>query len=99
MGSWSKPLTKHVIVLTEDGHIQINGSSNLVQAMNDNQELYQYGVIAPALLLNYPLLPSSPFSHKLKGSAMIRTVLTKMLTKRLLNFFEIRDTLVWGSLQ
>ena len=30
-----------IIVLTEDGRIQINGSSNFVQAMNDNQELYR----------------------------------------------------------
>ena len=76
----------------EDGRIQINGSSNFVQAMNDNQEIYRQlqtvllgnkqtdGVIAPAFLLNYPLLPYSPFSPKWKGSAMIRTVLTKMLT-------------------
>ena len=39
------------------------------------------GEVQPVVVLNYPLLPYSPYSPKWKGSPMIRGVLTKMVAR------------------
>ena len=81
------------IVLTEDGRMQINGSLNFVNSVNANEELLttihqtlssnvmKEGEILSAQVLDYPLLPCSPFSPEWKGSAKIRGILTAMLSR------------------
>ena len=80
-----------VVVLTPDGRVQVTGSANIVNSVTTNEELYRTiqttmldnmeasGNITPSIMLDYPLLPCSPFSPHWKGSAMIRGVLSKML--------------------
>ena len=80
-----------VVVLTPDGRVQVTGSANIVNSVTTNEELYRtiqttmldnmeaIGNITPSIMLDYPLLPCSPFSPHWKGSAMIRGVLSKML--------------------
>ena len=80
-----------VVVLTPDGRVQVTGSANIVNSVTTNEELYRTiqttmldnmeasGNITPSIMLDYPLLPCSPFSPLWKGSAMMRGVLSKML--------------------
>ena len=90
----AKEQVQHLLVLlTPDGNLQINGATNFVNSLNNNEDLYRHlqttlldnkqieGSITSAQVLNYPLLPCSPFSPNWKGSAMIRSVLTKMLVR------------------
>ena len=85
-----------VIAVNSNGDVQVNGSSNVISGLVSNEELYneltnnilqskiaadeQVNLI-PVILLNYPLLPCSPYSEKWKGSAMIRGVLNKMVER------------------
>ena len=81
------------VVLNPDGSLQLHGSDNFVKTVNNNQELkgnlygalmenvQQGEIIIPAQILEFPKLPCSPFSPSWKGSAMIRGVLTKMLSR------------------
>lgn len=80
------------VILTADGQLRLNGSTNFVLAVNDNTELYETlqqtllhsrqteGRVTPSQVMTYPFLPCSPFSPEWKGSSMIRSVLTKMLS-------------------
>ena len=81
-----------LVVLTPDGRVQVIGSANIVGCVTENTELYQAlhstmldnmqtsgDTITPSRVIDYPLLPCSPFSPQWKGSAMIRGVLSKML--------------------
>ena len=81
-----------LVVLTPDGRVQVIGSANIVSCVTENTELYQAlhstmldnmqtsgATITPSRVIDYPLLPCSPFSPQWKGSAMIRGVLSKML--------------------
>ena len=90
----AKDQVQHLLVLlTPDGNLQINGATNFVNSLNNNEDLHRHlqttlldniqreGIITSAQVLNYPLLPCSPFSPNWKGSAMIRSVLTKMLVR------------------
>ena len=81
-----------IILLTPDGRLQVNGSSNFVEAVEDNKELFDRlkavlkdyvkteGLVTPVQLLSYPYLPCSPFSPDWKGSGMIRKILSNMLS-------------------
>ena len=85
-----------VIAVNGDGGFEVHGSSNIINGPWSNQELYnqlklniienlvddQPAVeIAPMIVLNYPLLPCSPYSDEWKGSKMIRRILSKMIDR------------------
>ena len=80
-----------VLALTPDGKIQMNGSDNMIDGLLGHPVLLEQlkstmiaskqDVTAPMVVLDYPLLPCSPYSAKWKGSKMIRGVLTKMLAR------------------
>ena len=83
---------QHVaVVLSPDGNLQMHGSDNFVRYLSNSEikdnllntlreSVTQEGVAA-GLLLTYPKLPCSPYSQAWKGSAMIRSVLSKMLSR------------------
>ena len=79
-----------VLMVMPDGRMKFNGSANMVSAIYGNKNLYEQvqtsmceGVVAenkvvPVQVIDFPLLPCSPFSPNWKKGPMIRGVLTKM---------------------
>ena len=84
-----------LVVLTPDGRIRLNGTDNLVNALHQDRELLErvdnfimnnknedreVGALA---LLDYPLLPCSPYSAGWRGvgSKKKRGILSKMLVR------------------
>lgn len=89
----AKAQVQHVVLaLTPDGQIQMNGSRNMIDGLMDKQELLdeikstmiaskqEDGNVAPATIIDYPLLPCSIYSPGWKGTK-IRTALTKMVAR------------------
>jgi len=88
---------QHVIaIVTPDGRIQLNGSANMVQAVNGNTALLNQlqdvmlgnvlgkeEAIVPSQTLDYPLLPCSPFSSswQRQGSTRARSILSTMMSR------------------
>ena len=84
-----------LVVLTPDGRIRLNGTDNLVNALNQDRELLERvdnfitnnkneeGEVGALALLDYPLLPCSPYSAGWKGvgSKKKRGILSKMLVR------------------
>ena len=88
----AKAQVQHIVLaLTPDGEIHINGSGNMIDGMLAQPAILgqvkgimiasqqAMGEVKPVVVLDYPLLPCSPYSPKWKGSPMIRGVLTKMV--------------------
>ena len=76
---------QHILMLLRpDGTIAVSGSDNILPAVVGNAELYdklvttitenrqeEGGRVLPFSVLDYPLLPCSPYSPQWKGSGMI----------------------------
>ena len=79
-------------VLKPDGTVVMSGSDNILHAVFGNIDLCtalqttiishrqeEGGVVRPAIVMTFPLLPCSPYSPSWKGSGMIRKVLDDMV--------------------
>ena len=85
---------QHILLsVSPEGTIRVDGSSNFVQAVTENEELYNNltnsllakiappdgGNIGTLFSVQYPLLPFPPSSSKWMGSVKIRAILRKMM--------------------
>lgn len=82
-----------VLMVAHDGRLKITGSSNMVDAIYGNEELYDQvekamqasykteGDVVPQQILHYPVLPCSPFTPEWENlpSTKVRKILTQML--------------------
>ena len=88
---------QHLIaIVTPDGRIQLNGSANMVKAVNEDIDILnklkgamlgnvlgKEDEIVPSQILDYPLLPCSPFSSnwQRQGSIKARSILSTMMSR------------------
>ena len=83
-----------VIMLSYDGQFVVTGSNNFITTVTDAEELTRLkeilfqnkqheGPVSPAQILEYPLLPCSPYSAAWNkgGADLARSVLTRMLDR------------------
>ena len=81
-----------VIMLSQDGQFVVTGSNNFISAVTDTEELTKLkeilfqnkeGPVSPAQILEFPLLPCSPYSAAWNkgGAVLARSVLTRMLDR------------------
>jgi hypothetical protein len=89
-------LQHQIAIVTPDGRIQLNESANMVQAVNEDTEILSklqvamLGIflgkeeeIVPYQILDYPLLPCSPFSScwQRQVSIKARSILSTMMSR------------------